>query len=77
MIVIGEKINATRDEVAAAISGRDAGAIAELAVQQVAAGADYIDVNAGLRSGPKECEDMAWLVAAVKEPRTIPVRPEG
>jgi len=66
MIVIGEKINASRKPIAEAIARRDEEAIAKVAAEQVQAGADYIDVNAGLQAGPKEAENMAWLVDVVQ-----------
>ncbi len=64
MIVIGEKINGTRPEVADAILRRDADRVRYLARSQVAAGADYLDLNAG--TGPdREPDDLAWLVETV------------
>ena len=66
MIVIGEKINGTRKAVQAAIVERDAEAIRALIREQVEAGADYLDVNAG--TGPdRELEDMLWLLSLVRE----------
>jgi len=66
MIVIGEKINASRKSIAEAIAKRDCEAICTVAVRQAQAGADFIDVNAGLQAGPKEAEDMAWLSGVVR-----------
>lgn len=66
MIVIGEKINGTRKQVAGAIANRDADFIHDLALRQFQSGASYLDVNAG--SLPeREPEDMAWLVQTVQE----------
>jgi 5-methyltetrahydrofolate--homocysteine methyltransferase len=65
MIIIGEKINGTLKKTAAAIGARDREYIIELAQKQVAAGAEYIDVNAGTGSGD-EAEDMVWLVETVQ-----------
>ena len=66
MIAIGEKINGTRKGVQAAILARDEEAIRALALEQVNAGADYLDVNAG--TGPdRELEDMKWLLAIVQD----------
>lgn len=66
MIVIGEKINGTRKQVAQAIQERDADFIRDLAMRQYENGATYLDVNAGtlLQNEP---EDMAWLVEMVQE----------
>ncbi len=47
MIIIGEKINGTRNEVGAAIGNRDSQLIKRLAREQIAAGAEYLDLNAG------------------------------
>ena len=46
-IVIGERINATRKSIRAAIRKRDAEFIKNEARTQAAAGAHFIDVNAG------------------------------
>ena len=66
MILIGEKINGTRKGVRTAILNRDADAIRALAAEQAAAGADYLDVNAGT-APEREAEDMLWLLELVKE----------
>jgi cobalamin-dependent methionine synthase I len=68
MIVIGEKINASRKAVGKAIAERDATFIAELAASQDKAGADYIDVNAGDGSGEESQgrEAIQWLVKTVR-----------
>ena len=54
MIIIGELINASRKAVKAAIEAKDGAAIAKLAQDQAEAGADYIDVNAGIFVGKAE-----------------------
>jgi len=66
MIIIGELINASRKAVGAAIESGDAAAIQKLAQSQHAAGADFIDVNAGIFVD-KEPEYLTWLVEAVQE----------
>ncbi|MCK5664320.1 MAG: dihydropteroate synthase, partial [Thiotrichaceae bacterium] len=65
MIIIGEKINGTREEVAQAIKNRDADFIKKLAASQVEAGANYLDVNAGTHPS-QEPEDMTWLVEVIQ-----------
>jgi 5-methyltetrahydrofolate--homocysteine methyltransferase len=65
MIIIGELINASRNAVKTAIEEKDAETIATLAVDQAQAGADYIDVNAGIFVG-KEPEYLKWLVETVQ-----------
>ncbi len=69
MIVIGEKINATRKSVAVAIKERDEAAIAGLVKEQDAAGADVIDLNAGTGrgDGTTAIEDMKWLIEIALE----------
>jgi len=66
MIIIGEKINGTRKQVAAAIVNRDADFIRGLALRQFQSGASYLDINAGSLAG-REPQDMAWLVEIVQE----------
>ncbi len=66
MIVIAERINATRKPVAAAIAGEDAAAIAEIARRQDEAGADVIDVNGGDPVAEKELANILWLIEAVR-----------
>jgi 5-methyltetrahydrofolate--homocysteine methyltransferase len=66
MIIIGELINASRKAIKAAIEAQDAAAIQHVAGDQAAAGADYIDVNAGIFVG-KEPEYLRWLVQTVQQ----------
>ena len=47
--VIGERLNASRKLVQAAVADRDADYIIDDVKKQLEAGADYIDVNAGTR----------------------------
>lgn len=66
MIIIGEKINGTRKQVAQAIKERDANFIKGLARLQFESGASYLDINAGTLP-QQEPEDMVWLVENVQE----------
>ncbi len=66
MIIIGELINASRKTIKAAIEAKDAAAIQQVARDQAEAGADYIDVNAGIFVG-KEPEYLTWLVETVQQ----------
>ena len=68
MLVIGERINASNRSVAEAIARRDEEHVANLARAQAAAGADFIDVNAGTGHGSvsDETETMKWLVEVVQ-----------
>lgn len=65
MILIGEKINGTRKQVSAAIAQRDARLIKHLAREQLEAGAEYLDLNAGTHPD-REPDDMVWLVETVQ-----------
>lgn len=72
MIIIGEKINGTLKKTAAAIQSKDEEFITNLAVKQVASGADYIDVNAGTGGGD-ETEDLLWLIEIVQGSVDVPL----
>lgn len=67
MIVIGEKINATRSAVRDIIEQRQAGPLVDLARRQAGAGAEYIDINAGTGKGSRqdEIEAMQWAVTTL------------
>jgi len=67
VIVIGEKINATRSAVRDIIEQRQADQLADLAQKQAAAGAAYIDVNVGTGRGTQqdEIEAMQWAVEVI------------
>ncbi len=77
MLIVGERINTSRKVkgeavIEAAVVGRDAAFIAELAKKQFEAGATYIDINAGtLTSG--EPEAMEWLTKVVQEAVDAPI----
>ena len=74
MLIVGELINASRKAIAAAIEARDQKEIQQVAKNQIEAGANYIDVNAGVFAG-KEPAYLEWLVktvqSAVSEPCCI------
>ena len=66
MIIVGELINASRKPIAEAIKAQDAEIIKKIAKDEREAGADYIDVNAGIFVG-KEADYMEWLVKNVQD----------
>ena len=66
MLIIGEKINSSIPSVSIAIGAKDKAFIQKLAVDQVEAGADIIDVNAGAFL-EEEAELLPWLVEIVQE----------
>jgi 5-methyltetrahydrofolate--homocysteine methyltransferase len=65
MKIIGEKINGTRKRVAQAIAERDAEFIKDLAQKQAAAGASWLDVNAGTHPN-QEPDDLVWLIETIQ-----------
>jgi Methionine synthase I, cobalamin-binding domain len=72
MIIIGEKINGSIPAVKEAIDKRDAAFIADRAVKQAAAGADFIDVCAS--TAPElEIETLKWLIEVVQEAVETPL----
>ena len=66
MLIIGERINATRKKIAEALKARDKVFIQKEARIQMEAGAGYLDLNAGLGFGD-ESEGLRWLVETVQE----------
>lgn len=66
MIIVGELINASRKAVAEAIKTGNTEEIRKLAKDQREAGADFIDVNAGVFVG-EEANYLQWLVKLVQE----------
>lgn len=72
MIIIGEKINGTIPVVKDAIKNRDATFIADRAVKQAEAGANFIDVCAS--TAPEyEIETLKWLIEVVQNATDIPL----
>jgi 5-methyltetrahydrofolate--homocysteine methyltransferase len=65
MIITGEKINTSRKSIREAVEKKDADYIIKVAKEQVEAGADYIDVNAGTFVN-QEIELLCWLVETVQ-----------
>ena len=65
MIIVGELINASRKAIAAAIESKDRESIQKIAKDEFAAGADFIDVNAGVFVD-EEVDYLKWLVATVQ-----------
>ncbi|MDY6911028.1 MAG: dihydropteroate synthase [Chloroflexota bacterium] len=68
MLVIGEKINASNKSVGQAIANKDEAFLANLAKTQDDAGADFIDVNAGVGKDAREnaAAIMEWLIDVVQ-----------
>ena len=72
MIIIGEKINGSIPSVAKAIAEKNEDLIKKLAVQQAAAGADFIDVCASVEDSA-EVGTMKWLIDLVQQVTDVPV----
>ncbi|MDN5363740.1 MAG: 5-methyltetrahydrofolate corrinoid/iron sulfur protein methyltransferase [Eubacteriales bacterium] len=70
MLIIGEKINSSIPRVKEAIEKKDKAFIQELALKQVQAGADYLDVNTALTD---EVADMEWVIRTIKEVTDAPI----
>lgn len=72
MLIIAERINASRKSIAKAIAEGDRGFIQGEARAQAEAGAQYIDVNAGTFVG-EEAQKLQWIVEAVQEVTELPL----
>lgn len=66
MFIIGELINGMYLSVAKAIRTKDKSIIQKCALDQIAAGADALDVNCGPAS-KQPLDDIQWLVKAIEE----------
>jgi 5-methyltetrahydrofolate--homocysteine methyltransferase len=73
MIIIGEKINATRKLIGAALESRNAKQVIKTAKEQVSAGAHYLDINGGDPRPGREAENVAWLMDVVQANTESPV----
>ena len=75
MLVIGEKINASIKSVGRAISNKDKEFLSNLAVAQADAGADFIDVNAGVGQDARENATviMEWVIDVVQNATDKPL----
>ncbi|MCZ7665486.1 MAG: dihydropteroate synthase [Thermoleophilia bacterium] len=71
-VTIGERINTSRPAVREAVEKRDLAYIQDDVRRQQAAGATYVDVNAGARIG-HEAEDMEWLIEVIQPVIEIPL----
>jgi cobalamin-dependent methionine synthase I len=72
MLIVGERINASRKSIADAIAAQDNAAIKKEALEQQRAGAHLIDVNAGVFIN-EEARYLQWLVQTIQEERDIPL----
>jgi cobalamin-dependent methionine synthase I len=72
MYIIGENIHIISEKVKAALQERDAKFFQDLAVRQVAAGANAIDINLGPRKKDGE-EVFPWMVNLIEEVIDVPI----
>ncbi len=72
MYIIGENIHIISDKVKAALAERDAKFFQELAVKQVEAGAQALDINLGPRKKDGE-EVFPWIVETVEKVVDVPL----
>jgi cobalamin-dependent methionine synthase I len=72
LLIIGERINTTREKVAEAVANQDAAFLVKEARLQKEAGADFIDLNVGT-FGEEEGELLSWLVSLIQEEVDIPL----
>ncbi len=72
MLIVGERINASRKDIKPAIENRDSDFIVKEAADQMNAGAHLVDVNAGVFVG-KEVEYLPWLVETIQTKIDVPL----
>lgn len=72
MIVFSERVNGMYRDVRKAINERDKRVVQELAKDQVAGGADVMDINLGPSRGDA-LENFVWLAEAVNEVTDKPI----
>lgn len=66
MFIVGELINGMYANIALAIKNRDKIAVQKCALEQVASGADALDINCGPLS-ENQITDMRWLIETIQE----------
>jgi 5-methyltetrahydrofolate--homocysteine methyltransferase len=71
MLIVGELINSSRKSIADFIETKDSAAIGAVAKAQKDAGADYLDVNAGVFVD-NEAQYLQWLVKSVQSAVNAP-----
>ncbi|HML32828.1 MULTISPECIES: methyltetrahydrofolate cobalamin methyltransferase [Sporomusa] len=72
LVIVGELINTSRKAISEAVDNKNAQVIQQVALEQVEAGATYIDVNCGNKVFD-EVENMRWLVNTVQEAVKVPL----
>lgn len=72
MIIIGEKINGSIPSMGKAIQEKNAAYIADYAVRQAEAGANYLDICASVPE-KSEVQTLQWLIELVQEVTDVPI----
>jgi 5-methyltetrahydrofolate--homocysteine methyltransferase len=72
MLIIGDRIDATRKYIARAIATENRGFIQGEAKAQAAGGADYLNVNAAIFAD-REAQYLSWTVTAIQEVAVLPL----
>lgn len=72
MLIVAERINATRKPIREALERKDRAFFIEEAKKQEQAGAHFIDVNAGTEAA-QEVEYLPWLVECIQDEVGIPL----
>ncbi len=72
MIIFSERVNGMYRDVRGAIGGRDKGVVQALVKEQVAGGADVIDINVGPSPGDA-ADNFLWLAETVHEVTDKPI----
>lgn len=72
MLIVAERVNASRKAIRTALETFDAAAIVGEVRQQAAAGAHYIDLNGGTFPG-REAEMLCWLVDTAQQATELPL----
>lgn len=72
MLIVAERINATRKPIREALERKDEQFLVEEAKKQEAAGAHFLDINAGTEA-KEEVENLPWLVELLQGVVEIPL----
>lgn len=73
MLIIGERINSTRESIGRAIQLRDEAFVQEEARLQLQAGAQMLDINCGSLPLEDEPEALEWLVTTIQKVHNVPL----
>ncbi|HNN86267.1 MAG: dihydropteroate synthase [Pseudomonadales bacterium] len=72
VVVIGESLNATIPAICDAVKAHDTAYIQKVALEQVEADSDYLDLNAQV-TGRDELIDLPWMIESVRAVTNIPM----